>query len=50
MTDAEQRERAAWLEALAWDLLAWARQLREARGDRAAALWAAVVAAVRRVR
>jgi hypothetical protein len=31
VTDAEQRERAAWLEALAWDLLAWARQLREAK-------------------
>jgi hypothetical protein len=50
VTDAEQRERAARIEAVAWHLLALARQLREARGDRAAALWAAAVAAVRRVR
>lgn len=50
MTDAEQRERAARIEAVAWHLLALARQLREARGDVAVALWAAAVAAVRRVR
>ena len=49
MTANAQREMAQRLEALAWNLLALARQLREAKGGEAAALWAAACEAVRRV-
>ena len=49
MSAHEQRERAAWLEWLAWHLLALARQLREAKGERAPALWRLALDAVRRV-
>ena len=49
MTANAQREMAQRLEALAWSLLALARQLREAKGDAALALWRQAVEAVRRV-
>ena len=49
MTANAQREMAQRLEALAWSLLALARQLREAKGGEAAALWAAACEAVGRV-
>ena len=50
MTANAQREMAQRLEALAWSLLALARELREAKGGEAAlALWRQAVEAVRRV-
>ncbi len=49
MTANAQREMAQRLEALAWSLLALARQLREAKGGEALALWRQAVEAVRRV-
>ena len=49
MTANAQREMAQRLEALAWSLLALARELREAKGGEAAVLWRQAVEAVRRV-